>query len=178
MPVVKIDATKHPDTPATSHPIIALSIIFVSHFFWVIKSWLRFGFPCILDMILSELINKSTLLEVMLVIEIAIGLLFLSKFNIFNFTWIFFPNETIESVLWDTNGALMHLNQADKTLTGAAKMHLDAGIKALQSGDTNGALMHLQQSQKSQWFDFEVKVKVSPVENLVLSFLFCSLIII
>jgi hypothetical protein len=50
----------------------------------------------------------------------------------------------------DTNGALMHLQQADKTLTGAAKMHLDAGIKALQSGDTNGALMHLQQAQKSQ----------------------------
>jgi predicted negative regulator of RcsB-dependent stress response len=50
----------------------------------------------------------------------------------------------------DTNGALMHMNQADKTLTGAAKMHLDAAIKALQSGDTNGALMHLQQSQKNQ----------------------------
>jgi hypothetical protein len=44
----------------------------------------------------------------------------------------------------------MHMNQADKTLTGAAKMHLDAAIKALQSGDTNGALMHLQQSQKNQ----------------------------
>ncbi len=50
----------------------------------------------------------------------------------------------------DTNGALMHMNQADKTLTGAAKMHLDAAIKALQAGDTNGALMHLQQSQKNQ----------------------------
>ena len=50
----------------------------------------------------------------------------------------------------DTSGALMHMNQADKTLTGAAKMHLDAAISALQSGDTSGALMHLQQSQKSQ----------------------------
>ncbi len=50
----------------------------------------------------------------------------------------------------DTNGALMHMNQADKTLTSAAKMHLDAAIKALQSGDTNGALMHIQQSQKNQ----------------------------
>ena len=29
-------------------------------------------------------------------------------------------------------------------------MHLDAGIKALQSGDTNGALMHLNEAQKSQ----------------------------
>ncbi len=44
----------------------------------------------------------------------------------------------------------MHMNQADKTLTGAAKMHLDAAIKTLQSGDTNGALMHIQQSQKNQ----------------------------
>ena len=29
-------------------------------------------------------------------------------------------------------------------------MHLDAGIKALQSGDTNGALMHLNEALKSQ----------------------------
>ncbi len=50
----------------------------------------------------------------------------------------------------DKNGALMHLNEASKTLTGTALMHLDAGIKALQSGDTNGALMHLNQAQKSQ----------------------------
>ena len=50
----------------------------------------------------------------------------------------------------DTKGALMHLNQANSTLTGTAQMHLDAGIKALQSGDTKGALMHLQTAQKSQ----------------------------
>ncbi|HXT83502.1 MAG TPA: hypothetical protein VN704_04100 [Verrucomicrobiae bacterium] len=50
----------------------------------------------------------------------------------------------------DKNGALMHLNEASKTLTGTALMHLDAGIKALQSGDTNGALMHLNQAQKNQ----------------------------
>lgn len=49
----------------------------------------------------------------------------------------------------DKNGALMHMNEADKTLTGAAKMHLDAAISALQSGDTNGAMMHLQESQKN-----------------------------
>ena len=28
--------------------------------------------------------------------------------------------------------------------SGEAKMHLDEGIKALQSGDTNGAMMHLK----------------------------------
>ena len=28
--------------------------------------------------------------------------------------------------------------------TGEAKMHLDEGIKVLQSGDTNGAMMHLK----------------------------------
>lgn len=49
----------------------------------------------------------------------------------------------------DKNGALMHMNEAAKTLTGAAKMHLDAAISALQSGDTNGATMHLQESQKN-----------------------------
>lgn len=50
----------------------------------------------------------------------------------------------------NTSAALMHMNQADKIITGAAKMHLDAAISALQSGDKSGAMMHLQQSQKSQ----------------------------
>ena len=50
----------------------------------------------------------------------------------------------------DTKGALTHMNEADKTLTGAAKMHLDAAISALQSGDTKGASMHLQEAQKNQ----------------------------
>lgn len=49
----------------------------------------------------------------------------------------------------NTSAALMHMNQADKIVTGAAKMHLDAAISALQSGDKSGAMMHLQQSQKS-----------------------------
>jgi predicted negative regulator of RcsB-dependent stress response len=50
----------------------------------------------------------------------------------------------------DTKGALTHMNEADKTLTGAAKMHLDAAISALESGDTSGASMHLQVAQKNQ----------------------------
>ena len=50
----------------------------------------------------------------------------------------------------DTSGALIHMNEADKTLTGAAKMHLDAAISALQSGDASGASMHLQEAQKNQ----------------------------
>jgi hypothetical protein len=50
----------------------------------------------------------------------------------------------------DTQGALTHMNEADKTLTGAAKMHLDAAISALQSGDKSGATMHLQEAQKNQ----------------------------
>ena len=37
----------------------------------------------------------------------------------------------------------MYMNEADKTLTGAAKMHLDAAINALQSGDSNMAKKHL-----------------------------------
>ena len=32
--------------------------------------------------------------------------------------------------------------------TGEAKMHLDEGIKVLQSGDTNGAMMHLKIAQQ------------------------------
>jgi hypothetical protein len=50
----------------------------------------------------------------------------------------------------DTQGALMHLNEADKGLTGSssssdqsAKMHLDEGIKVLKANDNQGALMHL-----------------------------------
>ena len=42
------------------------------------------------------------------------------------------------------------MKEADKTLTGAAKMHLDAAISALQSGDTSGASMHLEAAQKNQ----------------------------
>ena len=47
----------------------------------------------------------------------------------------------------DENKALMHMNEADKTITGAAKMNLDAAISALQSGDTNMAKEHLAKSQ-------------------------------
>ena len=42
------------------------------------------------------------------------------------------------------------MNEADKTLTGPAKTHLDAAISALQSGDTKGATMHLQLAQQNQ----------------------------
>ena len=41
------------------------------------------------------------------------------------------------------NKALIYMNETGKTLTGAAKMHLDAAISALQSGDTNMAKKHL-----------------------------------
>jgi predicted negative regulator of RcsB-dependent stress response len=47
----------------------------------------------------------------------------------------------------DSKGALMHMNEADKTLTGAAKTHLDAAITALNSGDLDGAKMHLTLAQ-------------------------------
>jgi predicted negative regulator of RcsB-dependent stress response len=47
----------------------------------------------------------------------------------------------------DAKGALIHLDEADKTLTGAAKTHLDAAIKALNSGDLDGAKMHLKLAQ-------------------------------
>ena len=53
----------------------------------------------------------------------------------------------IQSFLFrDNNGALMHMNKAGKTLTGASKMHLDAAISALQSGNTDVAKIRLQQS--------------------------------
>ena len=54
----------------------------------------------------------------------------------------------------DNQGALMHLNEADKGLASSssssdqsAKMHLDEGIKALKGGDQQGALMHLAADQ-------------------------------
>jgi len=54
----------------------------------------------------------------------------------------------VQSFLFrDNNGALIHMKEADKTLTGAAKMYLNKSISALQSGDTSGAKMHLQESQ-------------------------------
>lgn len=46
----------------------------------------------------------------------------------------------------DENRTLMHMNEADKTLAGAAKTHLDAAISALQSGDTDKAKNYLQES--------------------------------
>jgi predicted negative regulator of RcsB-dependent stress response len=47
----------------------------------------------------------------------------------------------------DPKNALIHLDEADKTLTGTAKTHLDAAIKALNSGDLDGAKMHLKMAQ-------------------------------
>ena len=48
----------------------------------------------------------------------------------------------------DNDGAMMHLEEADKTLpAGEAKMHLGEAMKALQGGDTDGAMMHLELAQ-------------------------------
>ena len=48
----------------------------------------------------------------------------------------------------DTDGAMMHMEEADKTLeAGEAKMHLGEAIKALQGGDTDGAMTHLELAQ-------------------------------
>ena len=47
----------------------------------------------------------------------------------------------------DNNGALMHMNEAAKTLSGAPKMHLDEAIGSLQLGDISGARTQLQESQ-------------------------------
>jgi hypothetical protein len=48
----------------------------------------------------------------------------------------------------DTDGAMMHMEEADKTLpAGEAKMHLGEAMKALQGGDTDGAMMHLELAQ-------------------------------
>lgn len=53
----------------------------------------------------------------------------------------------IQSFLFrDNNGALMHMNKAGKTLTGAPKMHMNEAINALQSGNTDVAKIRLQQS--------------------------------
>lgn len=50
----------------------------------------------------------------------------------------------------DTQGALMHLNEADKGISDqSAKMHLDEGIKALKASDNQGALMHLDAADKA-----------------------------
>jgi Flp pilus assembly protein TadD len=56
----------------------------------------------------------------------------------------------------DNQGALMHLNEADKGLADStsssdqsAKMHLDEGIKAMNNGDNQGALMHLNAADKA-----------------------------
>jgi hypothetical protein len=49
----------------------------------------------------------------------------------------------------DTQGALMHLDEADKGISDqSAKMHLDEGIKSLKAGDTQGALMHSSAASK------------------------------
>ena len=47
----------------------------------------------------------------------------------------------------DSKGALKHMDEADKTLTGSAKTHLDAAISALNSGNLDGAKMHLKLAQ-------------------------------
>jgi hypothetical protein len=56
----------------------------------------------------------------------------------------------------DSQGAIMHLDAADKGLASSssssdqsAKMHLDQGIKALKSGDSQGAMMHLDAADQA-----------------------------
>src|SRR5919197_6733680 len=43
-----------------------------------------------------------------------------------------------------TAGGAANMTSTSSSTAGEAKMHLDEGIKALQSGDTNGAMMHLK----------------------------------
>jgi len=101
---------------------------------------------------------KNTILSASLLVSAALALSVLAKadFGAHAFAQGMTPKMHLEEGIKalkssDNQGALMHLNIADKLLVEihvpasaqSAKMHLDEGIKALQSGDTNGALMHL-----------------------------------
>src|SRR5919197_5085856 len=47
-----------------------------------------------------------------------------------------------------TAGGAANMTSTSSSTAGEAKMHLDEGIKALQSGDTNGAMMHLKLAEQ------------------------------
>jgi hypothetical protein len=104
------------------------------------------------------LMIKNTILSAILLVSATLALSVPAKadFGVYAFAQGMTPKMHLEEGIKalkssDNQGALMHLNAADKLLVEihvpasaqSAKMHLDEGIKALQSGDTKGALMHL-----------------------------------
>jgi hypothetical protein len=100
---------------------------------------------------------KNTILSASILLSAALALSVLAKadFSTPAFAQTITPKmhleEGIKAVKADDNqGALMHLDAADKGLASSssssdqtAKMHLEEGIKAVKANDKQGALMHL-----------------------------------
>ena len=97
------------------------------------------------------LMTKNTILSISILLSTALALSILAKsdFGAPTFAQGVTPKMHLEEGIkvlkaGDQQGALMHLNEADKGISDqSAKMHLDEGIKALKAGDQQGALMHL-----------------------------------
>ena len=105
---------------------------------------------------------KNTILSATILLSAALALSVLAKadFSTPAFAQTITPKmhleEGIKAVKADDNqGALMHLDAADKGLASSsssdqtAKMHLDEGIKAVKANDKQGALMHLDAADKA-----------------------------
>jgi hypothetical protein len=100
---------------------------------------------------------KNTILSASIVLSIALAMSVLAKadFSTPAFAQGVTPKMHLEEGIkalkaGDTQGALMHLNEADKGISDqSAKMHLDEGIKAVKANDNQGALMHLDVADKA-----------------------------
>ncbi len=104
-----------------------------------------------------QLMIKNTILSASVLLSAVLALSILAKadFGPSAFAQTITPKTHLDEGIKalkanDNQGALMHLNEADKGLASSssssdqsAKMHLDEGIKALKANDNQGALMHL-----------------------------------
>src|ERR687886_615269 len=102
------------------------------------------------------LMTKNTILSISILLSTALALSILAKSDFAPaFAQGVTPKMHLEEGIkalkaGDQQGALMHLNEADKGISDqSAKMHLDEGIKALKGGDQQGALMHLGAADKA-----------------------------
>ena len=98
---------------------------------------------------------KNTILGASIVLCIALAMSVLAKADFGTPAYAQTPKVHLEEGIkalktGDTQGALMHLNEADKGISDqSAKMHLGEGIKAVKANDNQGALMHLDAADKA-----------------------------
>ena len=107
-------------------------------------------------MIINKILNAAIIVSAVLALSVSTKSDFITSAFGQDVTPKIHLEEAIKALKSGNNkGAMTHLTEADKGITGSsssdqtAKMHIDEGMKAVKANDNQGALMHLGTADKA-----------------------------